>query len=92
MNYFSFKYTPLIIFSLIIITLLIVNYFHELYIRENTINSLCQEEKSLRLEEKGYFSDKLNAKKYLEKEFPEISYAKVIYSTSNPEDFLRYPF
>ena len=30
-------------------------------------------------------ADKLKAKEYLEREHPEINFAKVIYSTNNPE-------
>jgi len=73
-----------------ILTLLILVYlyasskFIELPLKKYSLNTFCQKQKYRRLEEKGYFSDKLKAKEYLHKEFPEIKTAKVIYSTTDP--------
>ena len=84
-------YLIVLVITLIIIPSIVIylNTKFDLFIKKNTFNCLCQKEKVNKLEEKGYFSDKLKAKKYLEKEFPEIKYAKVIYSTSNPEDLRK---
>jgi hypothetical protein len=67
------------------LTLLILDNIYDIFIKENTFNCLCQEEKDLRLEEKGILSDKLKAKEYLNQNFPEIKYAKVLEELNDPE-------
>lgn len=56
---------------------------------KNTFNSVCHMERNNRLEEKGLFSDKLQAKKYLEKNYPEINFARVLYELNQPKDILN---
>ena len=87
MEYLSYTVLVLVMIYLIASTFLI-----ELPLKKNSLNSYCQEQKDCKLKEKGYFSDKLKAKEYLEKEFPSVKYAKVIHSTSNPETLKKIKF
>lgn len=79
------EYLSYAILLLVTIYLIASTYLIELPLKKNSMNSFCQQEKSKRLKEKGYFSDKLMAKEYLKKEFPGTKYARVIYSTNKPE-------
>jgi len=79
------EYLTYTIVLLVFIYLIASTYSIELPLKKNSLNSFCQQEKTKNLEEKGYFSDKLKAKEYLNKEFPNIKYAKVIYSTDKPD-------
>ena len=76
----SYVYFILFVF---ILSLLILNYNFDLNIKPGTINSICQNEKENRLEEKGKLSDKLQVKSYLRENFPEIKFSKVIYELDN---------
>lgn len=69
-----------------VLSLVILNYNFDLNIEPDTINSICQDEKENRLEEKGKLSDKLQVKTYLKENFPEVKFSKVIYELDNPED------
>ena len=84
----------LILLILLILALPITYYFlskdYDLNIKNGTFNCLCQEDKKYRAEEKGHFSDKLTAKKYLNNNFPEIKYAKVLFETKNPDDLKNF--
>lgn len=79
------EYLTYTVLVLVFIYLIASTFFIELPHQTNSLNYFCQQEKKNRLEDKGYFSDKLKAKEYLEREHPEINFAKVIYSTNNPE-------
>ena len=79
------EYLTYIVLLLVLIYLVASTFYIELPHQPNSLNSFCQQEKKNRLEEKGYFSDKLKAKEYLEREYPGINFAKVIYSTNKPE-------
>lgn len=68
------------------LTLIVLDNIYDIFIKENTLNCLCQEEKNLRLEEKGILSDKLKAKEYLNQNFPEIKYAQVWQELNDPEE------
>jgi hypothetical protein len=63
---------------------------HDLNIEKGSLNCLCQEDKKYRAQEKGGFSDKLFAKEYISKNFPEVEYAKVLFSTKNPDDLKNF--
>jgi hypothetical protein len=81
----------LIILSLPFIFVLISPYITglEFIHSKNTFNSTCHMERENRLEEKGLFSDKLQVKKYLEKNYPEIKFAKILHELENPEEILN---
>ena len=87
-------YLIILIITLSVIPVVVVylNTKFDLFIKKNTFNCLCQKEKENKLEKKGYFSDKLKAKKYLEKEFPEIKYFLIIISlfVANPYYFFMF--
>ena len=79
------EYLSYTVLLLVIIYLIASLYLIELPLKKNSINAYCQSQKNCRLKDKGYFSDKLKAKEYLNREFPSINYAKVIYSTDRPD-------
>lgn len=80
---------------LIIITLAIVTYVlnHrklDMFIKDNSLNRVCQDQKYDKLKEKGVYSDKYLVKNYIKEKHPHIKYAKVLYETSNPEDIKNF--
>jgi len=81
----------LIILSLPFIYALISPYISctEYINSKNTFNSTCHMERNNRLEEKGLFSDKLQSKKYLQKNYPEVKFAKILHELKNPEEILN---
>ena len=60
----------------------------DIYPKDNTFNSLCNKERYNRIEDKGLFSDKLEAKKYVNKHFTDVNYPKVLYKFNKAEDIL----
>ncbi len=81
-----YKKIILSVLVIIIITLYIINLKIDIFIRKNSINSFCQDNKYCNLIEKGLFSDKLKVKEHLKQNYPEIKYSKVIFETKNPEE------
>lgn len=78
----------LFILSLLFIIAIILPFVSnsELIHSKNSFNSTCHMERNNRLEEKGLFSDKLQVKKYLEKNYPEVKFAKILYELEKPEN------
>ena len=77
------------IFLAVIITFSIILWIRDIYPQQNTFNSLCNKERTNRIEEKGLLSDKLEAKKYIKENFPDINYAKTLYKFDKSEDILH---
>ena len=79
------KIFAFIIFALLI-TCLIIDYKNDLFIKEKSINGFCQQCKYKHLEKKGLYSDKIKVKKYIKENFPEIKFAKILYSGVKLDD------
>ena len=71
---------------------LILSSLYEIPLKNGSLNSICQSQKYERVKEKGFLSDKLKVKEYMNKNFPEIKTSKIIYETSNPEDLRKFKF
>lgn len=91
------KIAKVLIFFLILIIILLSIIKYELddrkldmFIKDNSLNRLCQDQKYDKLKEKGVYSDKYLVKKYIKEKHPHIKCAKVLYETTDPEDIQNF--
>jgi hypothetical protein len=81
----------LILILISIITLIVVKYILDdrkldMFIEDNSINRICQDQKYDKLKDKGIYSDKYLVKKWVKEKYPHIKIANVLFESKNPED------
>ena len=76
--------------SLILILTYLNHYYHLYYFDKKTYNYYIHSLKNKDLIRKGFFSDKLKAKEYIDKNFPYIKTPKTLFKTKNPEELQNY--
>ena len=94
MNYLNilfFLFSLMVILWIIIIKIRTHNNL-EIPLYKNGFNSFCQNNKYIKLEEKGFFSDKQKIKNYINTNHPEIKTAKTLFETKNPEELRNFNF
>lgn len=91
------KIGKVLIFSFILIVITLAVIKHELndrkldmFIKDNSLNRICQDQKYDKLKEKGIYSDKYLVKNYIKEKHPHIKCAKVLYETTDPEDIKNF--